>query len=81
LKGNQIPFSARLFAVVDVWDALLSDRPYRSACSIEQASEYMLEQIGKHFDPEITTVFIEKKMLMFRSRKGFPVTIPCKKGI
>jgi len=67
LKGNQIPFSARLFAVVDVWDALLSDRPYRSAWSIEQASEYILEQSGKYFDPEIATVFLENITVMVRS--------------
>jgi len=64
LKENQIPFLARLFAVVDVWDALLSDRPYRSAWPMEQASEYLFEQRGKHFDPEITTIFLENMTLM-----------------
>lgn len=50
LKGKQIPLAARIFAVVDVWDALRSDRPYRAAWSDEQALEYIHEQAGKHFD-------------------------------
>ena len=67
LKGNQIPFFARLFAVTDVWDALLSDRPYRSAWSMEQASEYIFEQSGKYFDPEIAIVFLKNMTFMARS--------------
>ena len=50
LKGNQIPLAARIFAVVDVWDALTSDRPYRKAWSNDQALEYIQEQSGKHFE-------------------------------
>jgi len=58
LKGEQIPLSARIFAVVDVWDALRSDRPYRPAWSEEQARAYILEQAGKHFDPRVVEVFL-----------------------
>ena len=58
LKGKQIPLSARIFAVVDVWDALTSDRPYRKAWPKEKAIEYIKEQKGKHFDPEVVDVFI-----------------------
>lgn len=56
LSGQKIPYNVRLFAVVDVWDALLSDRPYRKAWSRADAEEYLLLQSGKHFDP----VFVEK---------------------
>jgi HD-GYP domain-containing protein (c-di-GMP phosphodiesterase class II) len=59
LKGKAIPESARIFAVVDVWDALTSDRPYRSAWSHEKALDYILEQSGKHFDPQVVNVFVD----------------------
>jgi|GEM_PF-2406350 len=58
LKGEEIPLAARIFAVVDVWDALTTNRPYRSAWSFEQAKAYMLEQSGKHFDPHVLDVFL-----------------------
>jgi response regulator RpfG family c-di-GMP phosphodiesterase len=58
LKGEQIPLSARLFAVVDVWDALTSDRPYRTAWSPEKALSLIKEEAGKHFDPQVVKVFI-----------------------
>ncbi len=57
LKGEQIPLAARLFAVVDVWDALTSDRPYRPAWPVERALAYIHEQRGKHFDPQVIEVF------------------------
>jgi len=53
LKGKQIPLAARIFAVVDVLDALTSNRPYRPAWSYEKAIEYIKSQSGIHFDPEI----------------------------
>jgi HD-GYP domain-containing protein (c-di-GMP phosphodiesterase class II) len=59
LAGEQIPLSARIFAIVDVWDALTSDRPYRSAWSREQTMEYIHEQSGKHFDPRVVGEFLE----------------------
>lgn len=59
LKGQQIPLSARLFAVVDVYDALTSDRPYRSAWTRSQAIEYLREQTGQQFDPQVVTHFLE----------------------
>ena len=57
LKGEAIPLPARIFAVVDVWDALTSDRPYRPAWSKEKTLEYMREQSGRHFDPTILQEF------------------------
>jgi PAS domain S-box-containing protein len=58
LKGEQIPLAARVFAVVDVWDALSSDRPYRKAWSDEQVRAYLQEQAGSQFDPEVVRAFL-----------------------
>jgi putative nucleotidyltransferase with HDIG domain len=57
LKGLQIPLSARLFAIVDVWDALTSDRPYRKKWTKKKALAYIHEQRGKHFDPQVVDAF------------------------
>ena len=59
LKGERIPLPARIFAVVDVWDALLSDRPYRKAWSEEKVLEHIQEQAGKHFDPAVVETFLK----------------------
>jgi len=59
LKGEEIPIVARLFAVVDVWDALTSDRPYRPAWSQDEALAYIREQSGKHFDPQVVDLFFK----------------------
>jgi putative two-component system response regulator len=61
LKGDAIPLAARLFAVVDVWDALTSDRPYRSAWPQEKALEYIQNESGKHFEPMAVDLF--RKMM------------------
>lgn len=60
LKGEQIPLSARIFAVVDVYDALTSDRPYREAWTNKKALKYINENAGKHFDPEVVEIFIKE---------------------
>jgi PAS domain S-box-containing protein len=57
LKGKNIPMSARIFAVVDVWDALTSDRPYRYAWPEHQALEYISRESGRHFDPDVVNAF------------------------
>lgn len=57
LKGEQIPLGARIFSVVDVWDALTSDRPYRKAWSADKAIEYIIDQKGIQFDPKVVEVF------------------------
>ena len=59
LKGEQIPLTARIFAVVDVWDALSSDRTYRAAWSEEKVLAYIQEQAGTHFDPQVVEQFIK----------------------
>ena len=67
LKGKQIPLAARIFAVVDVWDALTSDRPYRKAWPQEKVTKYIKEQAGTHFDPEVVEEFL--KLLSEESRR------------
>lgn len=57
LSGEEIPLAARLFAVVDVWDALTSLRPYRRPVSAENAWKYICDQAGKHFDPQAVEAF------------------------
>jgi HD-GYP domain-containing protein (c-di-GMP phosphodiesterase class II) len=59
LQGEQIPLAARIFSIVDVWDALTSDRPYRKAWSRENAIAYIRSQRGKHFDPQVVDTFLE----------------------
>lgn len=58
LQGEHIPLAARLFAVVDVWDALRSDRPYRPGWPEDRVRAHLQEQAGKHFDPAIVPVFL-----------------------
>ena len=67
LKGEQIPLTARIFAVVDVWDALSSDRPYRLAWPEEKVRAHVLALAGTHFDPEVVRVSMESGVL---GRKG-----------
>jgi PAS domain S-box-containing protein/putative nucleotidyltransferase with HDIG domain len=59
LKGEEIPLFARLFAVVDVWDALSSDRPYRKRLPPQEVIEYLQQESGKLFDPKIVEKFLE----------------------
>lgn len=58
LEGENIPLSARIFALADVWDALRSDRPYRAAWSEEKVRRYIEEQRGVHFDPQVVDVYL-----------------------
>jgi response regulator RpfG family c-di-GMP phosphodiesterase/PAS domain-containing protein/putative methionine-R-sulfoxide reductase with GAF domain len=58
LREEQIPLAARIFAVVDVYDALRSDRPYRAAWSEEKVRQYIHAQSGKHFDPQVVELFM-----------------------
>jgi putative nucleotidyltransferase with HDIG domain len=58
LQGEEIPLPARIFSVVDNWDALTSDRPYRNAWSKEKAYNYIKEQSGKKFDPQVVEIFV-----------------------
>lgn len=57
LKGEEIPLPARIFSVVDVWDALTSDRPYRAAWDHQKAMEHIRAGSGRHFDPAVVEAF------------------------
>ena len=58
LKGEQIPLAARIFAIVDVWDALTHVRPYKKAWSVEEARAYVRSQSGSQFDPKVAEAFL-----------------------
>jgi len=59
LKGEQIPMSARIFSIVDIWDALLSDRPYRKAWSRDKVIEYIKDISGQILDPNVVKAFLK----------------------
>jgi HD-GYP domain-containing protein (c-di-GMP phosphodiesterase class II) len=59
LRGEQIPLSARIFAIVDVWDALRSDRPYRGGWPLAKVREHIRQQSGTHFDPHVVEAFMQ----------------------
>ena len=59
LKGEEIPFAARIFAVVDVWDALVSERPYKRSFSQEEAADEIRSQSGIQFDPRVVEAFLK----------------------
>jgi putative nucleotidyltransferase with HDIG domain len=63
LKGEQIPLVARIFAVVDVWDALISDRPYRAAWPEEKVLDHIRSLSGTHFDPQVVKICLESGLL------------------
>ena len=58
IKGEEIPLAARIFSVVDVWDALRSERPYKKAWTEEAACQQIRAMSGAHFDPEIVEAFL-----------------------
>lgn len=63
LKGEEIPISARIFAIADVVDALASDRPYRKAWSFERILEYVKSLSGNHFEPRLVELFCKTKII------------------
>ncbi|WP_198146001.1 HD-GYP domain-containing protein [Desulfonatronovibrio magnus] len=71
LSGTQIPLSARVMAIADVYDALRSKRPYKPAFTHEQSVEIIRDGSGTHFDPDIVTLFekIEKKFAVIHNRQ------------
>ncbi len=64
LKGEEIPFAARIFSVVDVWDALVFDRPYRKAIDPVNVKEMIYEKSGAHFDPNVVDAFFALENLV-----------------
>lgn len=70
LRGEDIPFPARIFAVVDVWDALTSERPYRNPVDPKEVRRIIREKSGSHFDPQVVDAFLEMKNLPVPPRAG-----------
>jgi HD-GYP domain-containing protein (c-di-GMP phosphodiesterase class II) len=68
LAGSAIPLRARIFAVVDVWDAVTSDRPYRKAISKAEALEIIRSGSGSHFDPQVVFAFLK----LIEKMEGLP---------
>ncbi len=58
LKGEEIPFPARIFPVIDVYDALISNRPYRGGLPVDQVREMIRKDSGTHFDPQVVEAFL-----------------------
>ncbi|MBF0265179.1 MAG: response regulator [Gammaproteobacteria bacterium] len=71
IKGIDIPLSARVVAIADVFDALTSERPYKKAWTFEEAFVYIEENSGKHFDPELVKIFIDKKEKVRKIMKSY----------
>lgn len=64
LKGTDIPLSARIVAIADVFDALTSIRPYKDAWSIDKALDYVRDESGKHFDPDLVSAMLSMRPLL-----------------
>ena len=71
LSGTDIPLSARIVAIADVFDALTSERPYKTAWPLEKAIGLIQEEAGKHFDPTLVPIFIEKLDEMLSIKESF----------
>lgn len=71
LNGEEIPLPARLFAIVDVWDALSSDRPYRRAWPQDRVIDHLHSLSGSHFDPQIVQAFLKLILTSEAQREGF----------
>jgi len=71
LRGTDIPLSARIVAVVDVFDALVSERPYKRAWSYDEALAYMIEQRGLHFDPDLLDRFVRHFSVFVQTRENW----------
>ena len=69
LKGRDIPLSARIMAVADVFDALVSERPYKKAFSVDVALSIISEESGSHFDPEVVDAFVKNRKAILQIMK------------
>ena len=59
LKGEEIPYTARIVAIADVFDALTTERPYKKAWTVDEALELIKKEAGEHFDPQLVSKFVE----------------------
>jgi two-component system, response regulator RpfG len=74
LKGNDIPLAARIVAIADVFDALTSERPYKEAWSIDRALEYISNESGKHFDPDLVDAMLSMRSTLEQIHKEHTAT-------
>lgn len=72
LKGKEIPLGARIFAVADVWDALISERRYHPAWDVQKVCDHIAERSGSHFDPEVVKRFRELDLCTLDGLSSFP---------
>ena len=79
LIGKEIPLSARIFALVDVYDALGSDRPYRKAWDKERIIKYIIDNSGKYFDPRIVKIFLKVALNNSEKAKLLKIVHPIRK--
>jgi len=70
LKGTEIPLQGRIMAIVDVYDALVSERPYKAAFGDDEAVNIIMENSGTQFDPKIAEIFFEVKDLLKKAKEG-----------
>jgi putative two-component system response regulator len=78
LEGNQIPLGARIIAVSDSYDSMISNRPYRKPLSKEEAKRELLKCVGKQFDPHLVSVFLYLlKEMEEKMRESDPARAPC----
>ena len=78
LKGSDIPLSARIFIIADVYDALISDRPYRKAMNREEIVDYMRSEREVYFDPEILDLFLDDVDGIVKQRQDDGILISSK---
>jgi HD-GYP domain-containing protein (c-di-GMP phosphodiesterase class II) len=83
LKGEEIPLAARIFAVIDVWDALLSDRPYRPRLALDEVLSYIESRAGTQFDPAVVSEFLRLERVLAQGRDDIKreYTMASRKGI
>jgi PAS domain S-box-containing protein/putative nucleotidyltransferase with HDIG domain len=81
LKGEEIPIAARIFAVVDVWDALSYNRPYRDAWTRERVLDYIQSLSGSHFDPQVVKVSLESRVFMDEAQEPPPTLVEMAAGL
>ena len=72
LSGSNIPIAARIVAIADVFDALVSERPYKKAWSVEQAVDFITGQAGNHFDPALVPLFVKKLPKIIEMNNEYP---------
>lgn len=72
IKGEQIPLSARIMAVADVFDALVAERVYKKSFTYEKAMQIITEGSGTHFDPEVVSAFVKISKELYSERTLLP---------